>query len=42
VCGPHLLLCTGICIVGMLTGNALHCMLWVGECDGQVVGAYCA
>jgi hypothetical protein len=34
-CGPHLLLYTWICIVGMLTGTASHCMLWVGECDGH-------
>jgi hypothetical protein len=41
-CGPHLLLYTWICVVGMLTGNAFCYMLWIVKCDGHVVGAYCA
>jgi hypothetical protein len=41
-CRLHLLLYTRICVVGMLTRNALHYMPWVVKCDGHVVGAYCA
>jgi hypothetical protein len=41
-CGPHLLLYTWICIVGMLTRNVLHYMSWVMKCDDHVVDAYCA
>jgi hypothetical protein len=41
-CRLNFLLYTWICVVGMLTRNAFHYMLWVVKCDGHVVGAYCA